>query len=72
MLEPTDIALPFSARRPRRLAVAHKSRDPRAYAKKFSGQYAHRTIKGGIGHNLPQEAPHAFAEAVVDVDGHAT
>ena len=41
--------------------------EPSAYAKKFSGKYAHRTIKGGIGHNLPQEAPHAFAEAVVDV-----
>jgi len=41
--------------------------EPSAYAKKFSGRYAHRTIKGGIGHNLPQEAPQAFAEAVVDV-----
>jgi pimeloyl-ACP methyl ester carboxylesterase len=41
--------------------------DPNSYAKKFSGRYAQRTIKGGIGHNLPQEAPHAFAEAVVDV-----
>jgi pimeloyl-ACP methyl ester carboxylesterase len=41
--------------------------DPSAYAKKFSGRYEHRTITGGIGHNLPQEAPHAFAEAVVDV-----
>jgi pimeloyl-ACP methyl ester carboxylesterase len=41
--------------------------DPAAYAKKFSGTYAHRTITGGIGHNLPQEAPQAFAEAVVDV-----
>jgi len=41
--------------------------DPGAYAKKFSGRYAHRTITGGIGHNLPQEAPQAFAEAVVDV-----
>ena len=41
--------------------------DPSAYAKKFSGRYAHRTITGGIGHNLPQEAPQAFAEAVVDV-----
>jgi pimeloyl-ACP methyl ester carboxylesterase len=40
--------------------------DPRAYAKKFSGRYAHRLIEGGIGHNLPQEAPQAFAEAVVD------
>ena len=42
--------------------------DPSAYAAKFSGKYAHRTITGGIGHNLPQEAPQAFAQAVVDVD----
>jgi pimeloyl-ACP methyl ester carboxylesterase len=41
--------------------------EPDAYAKKFSGRYEHRTIKGGIGHNLPQEAPQAFAQAVVDV-----
>ena len=45
--------------------------DPRSYAKKFGGKYTHRTIKGGIGHNLPQEAPQAFARAVVDVDGYA-
>jgi pimeloyl-ACP methyl ester carboxylesterase len=42
--------------------------DPSAYARKFSGKYAHRTITGGIGHNLPQEAPQAFAQAVIDVD----
>jgi len=42
--------------------------DASSYAKKFSGKYSHRIIKGGIGHNLPQEAPHAFARAVVDVD----
>ena len=42
--------------------------DPGAYAKKFSGRYAHRLIEGGIGHNLPQEAPQAFAQAVIDVD----
>ncbi len=42
--------------------------DPAAYAKKFSGKYVHRTIKGGIGHNLPQEAPKAFAAAVIDAD----
>jgi pimeloyl-ACP methyl ester carboxylesterase len=42
--------------------------DPSAYAKKFSGRYAHRTLKGGIGHNLPQEAPQAFAKAIVEVD----
>jgi pimeloyl-ACP methyl ester carboxylesterase len=41
--------------------------DPTAYAAKFSGRYSHRTIEGGIGHNLPQEAPEAFAQAVVDV-----
>ena len=41
--------------------------DPSAYAKKFSGKYEHRTITGGIGHNLPQEAPQAFAQAVLDV-----
>jgi len=34
--------------------------EPSAYAKNFSGKYAHRTIKGGIGHNLPQEAPQAL------------
>jgi pimeloyl-ACP methyl ester carboxylesterase len=42
--------------------------DSSAYAKKFSGKYSHRIIKGGIGHNLPQEAPHAFAKAVIEVD----
>jgi len=41
--------------------------DPAAYAKKFSGSYAHRLITGGIGHNLPQEGPRAFAQAVIDV-----
>ena len=42
--------------------------DASAYAKKFSGKYAHRVIKGGVGHNLPQEAPQAFVKAVVEVD----
>jgi pimeloyl-ACP methyl ester carboxylesterase len=42
--------------------------EPGAYAKKFSGRYAHRLITGGVGHNLPQEAPQAFAQAVIDVD----
>jgi pimeloyl-ACP methyl ester carboxylesterase len=42
--------------------------EPSSYAKKFSGKYSHRLIKGGIGHNLPQEAPRAFAQAVLDVD----
>jgi len=40
---------------------------PESYAKKFTGKYEHRLIEGGIGHNLPQEAPHAFAKAVIDV-----
>jgi pimeloyl-ACP methyl ester carboxylesterase len=40
--------------------------DPATYAKKFTGPYAHRTITGGIGHNLPQEAPRAFAGAILD------
>jgi pimeloyl-ACP methyl ester carboxylesterase len=43
--------------------------EPSAYANKFSGKYSHRTITGGTGHNLPQEAPQAFTQAVVDVDG---
>jgi pimeloyl-ACP methyl ester carboxylesterase len=42
--------------------------DSSVYAKKFSGAYAHRIITDGVGHNLPQEAPQAFAQAVVDVD----
>jgi pimeloyl-ACP methyl ester carboxylesterase len=42
--------------------------EPSAYAGKFSGRYEHRTIEDGIGHNLPQEAPQAFAKAVMDVD----
>ena len=42
--------------------------DPSLYRNKFTGKYSHRTIKGGVGHNLPQEAPQAFAQAVIDVD----
>jgi len=41
--------------------------DPSAYARRFSGRYAHRTLTGGIGHNLPQEAPQAFAAAIIEV-----
>jgi pimeloyl-ACP methyl ester carboxylesterase len=41
--------------------------DPASYARKFSGKYSHRLVSGGIGHNLPQEAPDAFAKAVIDV-----
>ncbi|QDE39392.1 alpha/beta hydrolase [Luteibacter pinisoli] len=42
--------------------------DPSAYKAKFTGKYEHRNITGGIGHNLPQEAPEAFVQAIVDVD----
>jgi pimeloyl-ACP methyl ester carboxylesterase len=46
--------------------------DPSSYATKFSGKYVHRTLSGGIGHNLPQEAPEPFANAVVEVDSFAS
>jgi pimeloyl-ACP methyl ester carboxylesterase len=42
---------------------------PSAYASKFTGRYEHRNLSGGIGHNLPQEAPAAFAQAMLDVAG---
>jgi pimeloyl-ACP methyl ester carboxylesterase len=41
--------------------------DPVSYARQFTGRYTHRTLTGGIGHNLPQEAPRDFAQAVIDV-----
>jgi pimeloyl-ACP methyl ester carboxylesterase len=44
--------------------------EPSVYAKKFTGKYKHRTIDGGVGHNLPQEAPQAFADAVIEVDSY--
>jgi pimeloyl-ACP methyl ester carboxylesterase len=44
--------------------------EPIAYANKFSGPYSHRTITGGVGHNLPQEAPEAFADAIRGVVNH--
>jgi pimeloyl-ACP methyl ester carboxylesterase len=44
--------------------------DSSSYASKFIGKYSHRVIKGGIGHNLPQEAPQALTEALVEVDGY--
>jgi hypothetical protein len=55
--------------------VAAEARQPfgpvkqvKADAGKFSGPYSHRTLEGGIGHNLPQEAAEAFAQAVIDAD----
>jgi pimeloyl-ACP methyl ester carboxylesterase len=42
--------------------------EPASYAKRFVGKYEHRTLTGGIGHNLPQEAPQAFAQAIIDAD----
>ncbi|SDS72003.1 Pimeloyl-ACP methyl ester carboxylesterase [Mucilaginibacter mallensis] len=44
---------------------------PAAYASKFSGKYANRIISGGVGHNLPQEAPQAFADAIIEADGYS-
>ena len=41
---------------------------PESYAKRFTGKYAHRLLTGGIGHALPQEAPQAFVQAIVDAD----
>jgi pimeloyl-ACP methyl ester carboxylesterase len=41
--------------------------DPSAYANRFAGTYSHRTVEGGVGHNIPQEAPAAFAEAILDL-----
>jgi hypothetical protein len=46
--------------------------EPSAYAAKFTGKYENRIIAGGVGHNLPQEAPRAFVDAIVDVDGFAS
>jgi pimeloyl-ACP methyl ester carboxylesterase len=46
--------------------------EPATYRGKFSGRYEHRTITGGVGHNLPQEAPQAFARAVLDIDPKGT
>ena len=47
--------------------MARRIRSPRTYAEKFAGKYEHRHITGGIGHNLPQEDPKAFAQAIIDV-----
>jgi len=43
--------------------------EPSTYTKKFTGKYSHQLLKG-IGHNLPQEAPQAFVEAIIEVDGY--
>jgi len=42
---------------------------PASYAGKFTGRYEHRTSSGGVGHNLPQEAPQEFARAILDAAG---
>ena len=44
--------------------------EPSVYASKFKGKYAHHNVVGGVGHNLPQEAPQAFVDAIVEVDGY--
>jgi hypothetical protein len=50
------------------LTVAATKLFPLGYARKYVGRYEHRNLTGGIGHNLPQEAPEAFAKAIIDVD----
>jgi pimeloyl-ACP methyl ester carboxylesterase len=65
LAEAPDIAVPTITLEGDANGAPHA--DPSVYAKKFTGKYAHRTINGGIGHNLPQEAPQAFAQAIVDV-----
>ena len=53
------------------LPVPYPRPQPAARGSSFSGKYAHKTL-GGIGHNLPQETPRAFAEAVLEVEGYAS
>jgi pimeloyl-ACP methyl ester carboxylesterase len=65
LAEAPDIAVPTIALEGDANGAPHP--DAEAYRKKFSGRYAYRLIEGGIGHNLPQEAPQAFAQAIVDV-----
>jgi pimeloyl-ACP methyl ester carboxylesterase len=60
---PADITMEGDAN-----GAAHAP-DASAYRNRFSGKYASRIITGGIGHNLPQEAPKEFAQAIIDVDG---
>ena len=55
--------------RSKAMPTVHRIRSPSSYAKKFTGRYEHRHIEGGIGHNLPQEDPKAFVQAIIDVDG---
>ena len=50
------------------MRTARRIRSRRLTPERFAGKYAHRLINGGIGHNLPQEAPREFAQAVIDVD----
>ena len=70
MVEATNHHPAFGPREPGRCwpAEGWLRPDPSSYAGKFSGSYSHRTIEGGVGHNLPQEAPEAFADAVIEVD----
>jgi pimeloyl-ACP methyl ester carboxylesterase len=49
--------------------LLHGWPDDYAYAGKFPGKYEHRVVEGGIGHDLPQEAPQAFAQAIIDAAG---
>jgi pimeloyl-ACP methyl ester carboxylesterase len=66
LAEAPDIAVPTITLEGDANGAPHP--DPDSYAAKFVGKYQHRTIGGGVGHNLPQEAPHAFVEAVIEAD----
>ena len=68
LAESPEISVPTISLEGDRNGAPHP--DPSAYATKFSGKYEHRTVSGGVGHNLPQEAPQAFVEAIVDVDAY--
>jgi pimeloyl-ACP methyl ester carboxylesterase len=68
LAESPEISVPTISLEGDRNGAPHP--EPSAYATKFSGKYEHRTVSGGVGHNLPQEAPHAFVESIVDVDGY--
>jgi pimeloyl-ACP methyl ester carboxylesterase len=68
LAESPEISVPTISLEGDRNGAPHP--EPSAYATKFSGKYEHRTVSGGVGHNLPQEAPHAFVEAIVDVDAY--
>ena len=53
------------------MPMVHRTRVTHSHRKKFSGKYSHHVIRGGVGDNLPQEAPKAFADSIIEVDGYS-